>query len=225
MMERKSPFSLENEWTFKPTILPDDTLPGYAPLRAGIEVEGLSAIGKIGCIGSVQIQRLFGWRRHQVRRMLDEKKLVQHLLIKNKNTIPVYTVGLRSVQLFDLSLSINFWRNWSTERIVSSLVFFQFCCALREKQKAFQISSAPSPFTGRVEIDKHVRDVLILRGQKHSLENALHHLSNPVIVIAEKLEEVVPLNLHLKDAKLLLDKQLDKEYKFYQLVNGKWQLK
>ena len=224
-MERKSPFSLENEWTFKPTILLEDTVPGYAPLRSGIEAEGLSAIGKIGCIGSVQIQRLFGWKRHQIRRMLDEKKLVQHLLLKNKNTIPVYTVGLRSVQLFDLALPINFWRNWNTEQIVASLVFFQFCCALRDKQKAFQISSAPFPFTGRVEIDKHVRDVLILRGQKHSLDNVLHHLSNPVIVIAEKIEEVLPLNPYLKDARLLLDKQLNEEYKFYHQMNGKWQLK
>ncbi|WP_213509582.1 hypothetical protein [Paenibacillus macerans] len=221
-MEKVSPFSLSHEWTFKHTLLTADTVPGYAPLRAATEADGLRSIGVIGCIGSVQMGRLFQWKRHQIRRMLDEKKLVQHLLLKNKNVIAVYTIGPRTAQLFNLEWKSNCWRNWTIEQVISKLVFFQFCCAMRDKQKAFQIHSAPLPFTGRVEIGNDSRNVLVIRGGTDHLPSLLRHSSCPMIVIAESFEEVEPLNDLLKDEKLLLDVDLKQDYHFYRQIKGIW---
>ncbi|MBG9796071.1 hypothetical protein ABD76_28030 [Paenibacillus dendritiformis] len=217
-----SPFSMTHEWQFKPTFLPEGTAPGYAPLRAATEAEGLKSIGLIGCIGSVQMGRLFQWKRHQIRRMLAEKKLIQHLLLKNKNTIPIYTIGPRAAQLLNLEWTHEFWRTWTIEQILSKLVFFQFCCAMRDKQKAFQINLAPFPFTGRVEIGKDSRNILVIRGETDHLVPLLRHSSHPMIVIAESLIQVKPLNNILKNAKLLLDIDLKQDYRFYRQVEGEW---
>lgn len=222
-MERISPFSIDHKWIFKPTLLLEDTKPGYAPLRAATEADGLRSIGAIGCIGSVQIQRLFQWKRHQVRRMIAEKKLVQHELTKNKNTIPVFTLGPRSAQLLKLSWANNEWRQWSIEQLISKLVFFQFCCALRDKQKAFHIQPAPNPFTGKVKIGEDIRNVLVLRGtSQEQIVLNLRHSSQPIIVIAESMMQTILMNEYLNHARLLLDEDLNKDYRFYRHINGTW---
>ncbi|MGG1880337.1 hypothetical protein ABDI30_22580 [Paenibacillus cisolokensis] len=222
---KTSPFSINHEWTFKPALFPEGLVPGYAPLRAATEADGLRSLGLIGCIGSVQMGRLFQWKRHQIRRMLDEKKLIQHLLLKNKNIIPIYTIGPRAAHLLNLEWSHEFWRTWPIERILSNLVFFQFCCAMRDKQKVFQIHSAPFPFTGRVEIGGESRNVLVIRGDTSHLPSMLRHSWHPIIAIAESLVVVQPINDLLKDAKLLLDTDLKEDYRFYRQIKGEWIIK
>lgn len=222
---KTSPFSITHEWTFKPASFSEELVPGYAPLRAATEADGLRSLGLIGCMGSVQMERLFQWKRHQVRRMLAEKKLIQHLLLKNKNTIPIYTIGPRAAQLLNLEWSHEFWRTWTMEQILSHLVFFQFCCAMRDKQKAFQIHAAPYPFTGRVEIGSESRNVLVIRGDTSHLHASLRHSSYPIIAISESLEAVMPVNELLKEAKLLLDADLKQEYRFYRQIKGEWVIK
>lgn len=222
---KTSPFSVSYEWTFKPALFPEGITPGFAPLRAATEADGLRSLGLIGCIGSVQMSRLFQWKRHQVRRMLGEKKLIQHLLLKNKNTIPIYTIGPRAAQLLNLEWSNEFWRTWTLEQILSHLAFFQFCCAMRDKQKAFQIHAAPSPFIGRVEIGGESRNVLVIRGDTGHLHSMLRHSSYPIIAITESIEAVTPINELLKDAKLLLDTDLKLGYRFYRQIKGEWVIK
>ncbi|ALP37990.1 hypothetical protein ASL14_19155 [Paenibacillus sp. IHB B 3084] len=220
----RSPFSITHEWTFVPTILPEPISAGHAPMRLPMEEIGLQAIGHIGCIGSVQITRLFHWKRHQVRRMLAEHKLVQHELRKNKNTIPIFTLGPRSIQLFKTDQSVNSWRHWSIGAVLSKLVFFQFCCALHEKQKGFQILQAAPPFTGKVQMGEHLRYVLVLRGKEDDVafERELRLFSQPVVILAEKLEDVHPYNHVLSSAHLLLDQDLREDYKFLRLRAGEW---
>ncbi|MCE3203451.1 hypothetical protein [Paenibacillus sonchi] len=222
--EARSPFSIDHEWTFVPTLLPDPVSTGYAPIRLPMEEIGLQAIGQIGCIGSVQMTRLFHWRRHQVRRMLAEKKLVQHELKKNKNTIPIFTLGPRSIQLLKLDQGVNSWRHWDIYSVLSKLVFFQFCCALHEKQKGFQILPAAPPFTGKVQMGEHLRYVLVLRGKVDTaaVERELRLCSQPIIVITEKLEDVDPLNNMLSSARLLLDTDLREDYTFFRQQDGVW---
>jgi len=214
-----SPFSIRHNWTFCPADQTDQE-PGNAPIRYSREAEALKAIGRIGMIGSVQIGRLFGFQRRHLRRMLHDKKIVQHTLVKNKNPIPVFTLGSRGAKL--LNLPEPNVRTWTTERILKSLVFFQFCCALNDKQKAFQIHTAPQPFTGKVTIGQDDRSVLILREPMEGLDDALRQTAAPIIVIAESLEQVQPLSHLLTNAKLLLDEDLKGDYRFYRWYNGKW---
>lgn len=223
--EVRSPFSISHEWMFVPTILPEPVSTGYAPIRLPMEEIGLQAIGHIGCMGSVQITRLFGWKRHQVRRLLAEKKLVQHELRKNKNTIPIFTLGPRSIQLLNSDQVINSWNHWDIPSVLSKLVFFQFCCALHEKQKGFQILSAAPPFTGKVQMGEHLRYVFVLRGKIDisAVERELRRCAQPIIVLAEKMEDVAPLNDVLSSARLLLDTDLRKDYTFFRQQNGVWQ--
>ncbi|QQZ58922.1 hypothetical protein JI735_19525 [Paenibacillus sonchi] len=223
--EARSPFSLTHEWMFVPTILSEPISAGYAPIRLPMEEIGLQAIGQIGCIGSVQMTRLFHWRRHQVRRMLAEKKLVQHELKKNKNTIPIFTLGPRSIQLLKSGQSVNSWSHWDIPSVLSKLVFFQFAAALHEKQKGFQILPAASPFTGKVQIGDLLRYILVVRGNSDmtATERELRRCSQPIIVITENLEEVSLLNPLLASARLLLDTDLREDYTFFRQQNGIWQ--
>lgn len=220
-MERLSPFSIHHDWHFEPTLLPDDIKVGHAPIRAGQEVTALKAIGSIGVIGSVQISRLFGFKRHHIRRMLAEKKLVQHVLTKNNNVIPVFTIGPRAASLLHLPFELNKWRTWSIDQILQQLVFFQFGCALNDKQKIFQIHGSTYPFTGKIQIDGDVRHILVIRRPVEKLSEALRHHSAPIIYIAESLaalEQVQPG----QNAKLLLDEDLRGDYRFYMRQDGRW---
>lgn len=223
--EARSPFSISHDWTFIPTPVLNKS-PGNAPLRMPMEEIGLQAIGAIGCIGSVQLSRLFAWRRPQIRRMLAEKKLVQHELRKNKNTIPIFTLGSRSVQLLQLESSWTRPDQWDVRSVLSKLVFFQFCCALHDKQKGFQILSAAAPFIGKVQMGEHLRAVLVLRGNEDLpfFEQEIRRTTWPIIVIAETLSEVEPFNSVLSSAHVLLDKDLNEDYRFYRQINsGVWQ--
>ncbi|MNB91620.1 hypothetical protein D3C75_387040 [compost metagenome] len=223
--ESRSPFSIAHEWMFVPTTLPEPVSSGYAPIRLPMEEVGLQAIGHIGCIGSVQITRLFHWKRHQVRRLLAEKKLVQHELRKNKNSIPIFTLGPRGIQLLKSNQAVNSWNHWDIHSILSKLVFFQFCCALHEKQKGFQILPAAAPFTGKVQIGEHLRYVFVVRGKidRAVIERELGRCAQPIIVITEELEDITPLNPLLLSARLLLDTDLRGDYTFFKQLNGRWQ--
>ncbi|GGI98070.1 hypothetical protein [Paenibacillus hunanensis] len=221
----RSPFSLSHEWEWQPVQVDKDKS-GYAPLRLPMEEVGLQAIGAIGCIGSVQLGRLFAWKRPHIRRMLAEHKLVQHQLRKNRTTIPVFTLGPRAIQLFNPHQQLNSWCNWSVSDVLSKLVFFQFSCALHEKQKGFQIHPAAAPFTGKVQMGEHMRYVLILRGQETSaIERELRRSQLPVIVIGESLQEIDPLNHVLTTAHALQDHDLRQDYTFYRQKDGIWQRK
>lgn len=203
-----SPFSIKHVWAFEAGTPVKQAQ--NAPIRYAREAEALKAIGHIGVIGSVQIARLFGFKRHHIRRMLAENKLVQHTLRKNKTTIPVFSIGSQAAKL--LNMSEPNMRLWTTDQLLKSLVFFQFCCALNDKQKAFSIHAAPQPYTGRVQIADEVRSVLVLRSDK------LVKPAGRVIIIAETLDQMPDGS---EDAVLLLDSDLNKDYRFYRW-RGKW---
>lgn len=217
MTQPLSPFSIQHEWTFIPSEIQDED-PGSAPLRAPTEVIGLQAIADIGLIGSVQASRLFHWQKRHLHRMLEEKKLIQHVLIKNKNRIPVYSIGPRGAQL--LQLPFRPVLHSDITPILQKLVFFQFCCALRDKQKAFRIEPAAAPFTGQVTINGDRRNVLVLRGQLDEQEfERLESCKLPTIVISETLEQAQSVSVTYK---LLLDEDLNVAYRFYRFRNGIW---
>ncbi|MDN4617649.1 hypothetical protein QCD85_06035 [Paenibacillus sp. PsM32] len=222
----RSSFSLSHHWIWQPTKIEHPEKNSYAPLRLPMEEVGLQAIGAIGCIGSVQLGRLFAWKRSHIRRMLAEHKLVQHQLRKNRTTIPVFTLGPRAIQLLQSNQTVNSWCHWSVADVLSKLIFFQFACALHEKQKGFQIQASASPFTGKVQMGEHTRYVLILRGQDtKAIERELQRSQWPVIVIAETLLDLKPLNHVLTHAYALMDQDLRKEYTFYRQRGGIWQQK
>ncbi|MNI87387.1 hypothetical protein D3C73_1445840 [compost metagenome] len=72
---------------------------------------------------------------------------------------------------------------------------------------------------------EHLRYVLVLRGKVDTaaVERELRLSSQPIIVIAEELEEVTPLNDMLSSARLLLDTDLREDYTFFRQHDGVWQ--
>lgn len=218
-----SPFSIQHEWTFIPAEV-QDADPGSAPLRAPTEVIGLQTIADIGLIGSVQASRLFHWQKRHLHRMLEEKKLIQHILVKNKNRIPVYSIGPRGAQLlqrpFHPVLSPN------VTNLLKQLIFFQFCCALRDKEKVFCIEQAAVPFSGQVSIGGDRRNVLVLRDRLEYQEQQIVELATlPMIVLAETIEEVNK-SIYVKNKDmLLLEQELNMNYQFYRYKNGSWRKK
>lgn len=215
-----SPFSVHHEWTFIPDKI-EDIEPGSAPLRAPTEVIGLQAIADIGMIGSVQASRLFHWQKRHLHRMLEEKKIIQHILVKNKNRIPVYSIGPRGTQL--LQLPYHPVQATTITVILQKLVFFQFCCALRDKQKAFRIEPAAEPFTGQVTISGDRRNVLVLRGKLDDRERErVESASLRMIVVAESVEKMNQSIPARERDMLLLEQELNADYRFYRYKSGLW---
>ena len=87
---------------------------------------------------------------------------------------------------------------------------------MRDKQKAFQIHAAPQPYTGRVQIGDEIRNVLVLRGSHVHMDNPPHR----VILIAETLDEARPYGN--EQTLLLLDADLNTDYRFYRWKDGDW---
>lgn len=215
----KSPFSLSHEWSFEQAFVENNERVGLSSFR-GTEATGLQMIGTIGIIGSVQMKRLLGWKSGKVRQLIEEKKLVQHKLKKNNSSIPVYTIGKRAAEL--LHIRQHDPGQWTTEEIIQKLITFQFCCALKDKEKVFQVHKATDPYSCQIEINRNRRNVLVLTQNAEVVQEGLQNNDLPIIVIAEKLERVEPLNELLNNATLLLHEDLNRDYRFLRLINGKW---
>jgi hypothetical protein len=215
----KSPFSSAHNWAFKPVVPSGNDLTGIAPLKGKVEAAGLRAIGIIGVIGSVQMKRLYGWKPRKIRKMVVENKLVQHRLLKNRYTIPVYTLGQRAAELLQFRYEPHEWFSLTPDDVVRRLVCFQFCCALHGRGKTFRILKTDHPFSCEIEINNDRRHVLVI-GQRADV--SFHSEGRSLIVIAETMEQVSPLNSQLMDSRLLLHEDLYPEYRFYRQISGEW---
>lgn len=217
--KKLSKFSFSHHWVFKQTLEKENEKSGQIPFR-NMEATYLKMLGRIGIIGSVQAKRFFGWNSKKLRQLVSERKLVQHRLIKNKNVIPVYTLSQRSLELFSMHQ-----QQMKTTQVVQKIITFQFLCAVKERHhdKELKIHCSADPFTF-VQINDDKRLILPMDGQNYGkIEAAIAIETIPIILIAESMEHVEPLNHVLNDnARLLLHDDLYVGYNFYQKINGTW---
>ncbi len=210
MGNQKSPFSLSHEWTFLPGNISPSKKAGMASFHSG-EATALHMIGVVGAIGSVQIKHLFDFPNKKVHRMIDEGKLVQHTLIRNRDRIPIYTLSPHVAKTLFLPQP----EAWSGEIAVQKMIACQFLLSLKRKEKAFRVLPAESSYICDVEINSDIRHLVVL-GWEETV------ISEKVIVIAENMKQANGIKGVREDTRLLLHEDLGTDYRFYKWTEGKW---
>lgn len=191
------------------------------------EQKALEAIASIGVIGSVQLRRLFKLDKSRVKRMVGRKMLVRHELKRNGQVIPVYTIGKAGANKVMPVYIENYWLEWNIEEVLKRLVFFQFCYLFENSN--IKIMPSPNPFIGSLKLNKNIFHVYITRGKIDDLMMYLKwkNVSERIIIIAENLNQLKPLEIFLKEVHLKVrvttDEQLKKESPlFFKYIDNQW---
>ena len=219
-----SPFSLSHGWKVewnRERVKPREVIlpPEIRPL--------MYAVASIGVIGGVQIKRLFGVEdRKTLKRLCQDHFLMRHELVGEKN-IPIYTLGTNTVNYFQLPP--NYWLHWQAEDVLKCMVFFKLYEAFLDYEP--EIVPSPDPFVGAMQIGSKLYHVFVARDDVYDLLLYMKWNRNPeqrIIVVAEKLEYLSPLNPFLSDFKVraTTDEDLTREdgidQMFYEWDTNMW---
>lgn len=196
-----SPFSIEHNWTLNWTRVPEHFKPdiqvnGESPK----ERRALEGLACIGVIGGLQLSRLFSLDKKQKKKMVLEKKLVRHDIQKNKQMIPVYTLGINGARLTNTpGYENNYWLKYEVGDMLGKLLFFQ----LYEWFPDSRILLAVNPFEGVIF---YKNKPIYIYSAKEDIQDLLVFLkwkefSERMIVITESLKHVEGL-LHYDDIRI-----------------------
>lgn len=163
----------------------------------------LYAIGTIGCIGGVQLKNLFGVHNKKKIKILCHgyNLLMRHELFQGDKPIPIYTLGTNAINAFHLPS--NYWLGWQTEDVLKRMVFFKLYSVFRDFEPS--IVPSPDPFVGAMQIGEKLYHVYVSRDDVYDLMLYLKWNKNPeqrIIIVAEKLEHLTPLESFVADFKI-----------------------
>lgn len=89
----------------------------------------LDALSVVGVIGSAQMRDLFFKNnKKQISMARDFGLVEQHMLIRNGNAIPVYTLGVTGVALqkqLGGTTPLNYWQNFTVDDVMKCIVTYQ----------------------------------------------------------------------------------------------------
>lgn len=195
------PFSLSHDWT-----LYWNRANGRGLTRinseSSKEQRALQALGAIGVIGGSQLSRIFlNHDKNRLKRMVRERKLIRHEIQKNKQLIPVYTLGPSGAKIAQVpKYEENYWVKYKAEDVIKRLLFFQ----LYERFPKVKIVPAPSPFVGAISFKGNLYHVYVVRGEVQDLLMYLkwHTFTERMIVITESLNHLQPLNAFASELKV-----------------------
>lgn len=190
---RKSPFSITHDWQLSWTHVPEHIEPHqYVNNESSKEQQALHFLSAAGVIGGIQLSRLFDLEKKRKRKMEKEKKIVRHTLIKNKQEIPIYTLGVNGAKAIGSTGYVhNQWKRLSIEKVLGRFMLVQ----LYEQFPGARITKAKDPFDGTLFL--HKRPIYVYSVQ-HSTDSLLDLLKwgdfhERIIVIAENVNDVESL--------------------------------
>lgn len=216
-----SPFSLSHEWSLHWKRIPSNRTAKWLG-ESEKEKIALEALTAVGVIGGVQLSRLFRLDKNRKKHMVKNGKLVRHSVQKNKQVIPVYTLGPIGAKMISLSeYEENYWVTYDVSSVLKRLLFFQLFGLFPKAT----IYPALSPFTGSIRYNGQMYHVYVARDDVQDLLRTLKWQSTleRMILITEKLEFLIPLNAYASDLKMrvVLDQDLRANFKdlFYMWQN------
>lgn len=208
-----SPYSLSHEWNLHWTRIPSnvrasDYINGESPK----ERKALEALAAVGTIEGAQLFRLFSLDKKRLKRMVLEKKIVRHELIRNKQVIPIFTLGINGAVIGGLkdSYDSNYWVEYKIEDVLKRLLFFQLFQHFTGS-KAFP---TPEPFSGAIGFKGKSIYVYVVRGDVSDLLMYLKWKdkknNDRFVIVTESIQHLKELKLNAKILKLrvALDKDL-----------------
>jgi hypothetical protein len=197
-----SPFSTTHNWKLQWTILRSDYKPPGIGELSQKEKEILNTIMSIGVIGGVQLSRYFMGHnkkkaKQMIHSMLRRNLIVQHKFYKDKQLIPIYTVGQHGASLIGHQDSADEWLRYDEKEVLKRLVFFKLYSLFQYLQP--KILPAPSPYIGTLQFKDQLLHICVIRDNIHDLLLKLKwgNLRDKFVIVTESLDMLCPLEPHL----------------------------
>jgi len=207
-----SPYSLSHDWSLHWTRIPSnikrsDFVNGESPK----ERKALEALAAVGLIGGAQLSRLFSLDKKRLKRMVSEKKIVRHEILRNKQIIPIYSLGINGAVIAGLNecYESNYWVEYKTEDVLKRLLFFQ----LHQHFPKSKVLPTQEPFIGGIHFQGRPIYVYVVRGDVNNLLMYLKwsekHFKERLIIITESIRQLESLKVILKSLKFRVVVDLD----------------
>lgn len=224
-----SPYSLSHEWSLHWTRIPSNVRQSdYVNGESPKEQKALEALAAIGVIEGAQLFRLFSLDKKRIKRMVREKKIVRHELRRNKQTIPIFTIGINGAVIGGLkdSYESNYWVEYKIEHVLKRLLFFQ----LFQHFSKSQVLPTQEPFSGVIVFQRKPIYVYVVRGDVKDLLMYLKwsgkHFNERLIIISETIGHLQPLRVSEENLKVrvALDvdllEEIDDFQKLFYFIDG-----
>lgn len=191
-----SPYSLSHEWSLHWSRIPSNIK--RSPLVNGEspkERKAIEALAAVGLIAGTQLTRIYSLDKKRLKRMVAEKKIVRHEIHRNKQVIPIYTLGINGAVVAGLNESYesNYWVEYKTEVVLKRLLFFQLYKHFPESK----VLPTQEPFSGAIQFQGKSIYVYVVRGEVNDLLMYLKwsgkYFDERLIVITESIRHLQPL--------------------------------
>ncbi|MCZ2260824.1 hypothetical protein [Sporosarcina sp. G11-34] len=162
-------------------------------------------------IGGAQLFRLFSLDKKRLKRMVAENKIVRHELKRNKQAIPIFTLGINGAVIARLkgSYESNYWVEYKTEDVLKRHLFIQFFQHFPESK----VLPTQEPFSGAIQFQGKRIYVYVVRGDVNDLLMYLKwnrkHFNKRLIIIAESIRHLQPLKVIVATLKLRVALDVD----------------
>lgn len=216
-----SPFSVAYDWKIKWSVVmsseeshqltlnqlhhsPDDKL-----------LNMMNALNDIGVIGGVQLSRIFlDGKKKQLKKLYSTRIIKKHELFKDKQIIPIFTLGKTSLDYLDEEP--NTWYAYNEFAVLERLLFFQLYERFLNgmKSEKIVIESAESPFVGRLVISSIPFLILVIRNNESSILKYLEKVapSERIICVCEHLSDLKHINDQLNHLAVRVTTDFDIKY-------------
>lgn len=186
----------------------------------------LEALASIGIIGGAQLSRIFNVDKPAKRKMAHEGKIIPHIIYKEKQPVPIFTLGPTGAAMISLESYINqYWMEYNVPEVLKRLLYFE----LYRKFPKAKILPALPPFVGTIRFHDHLYYVYVVRGDINDL---LMHLkwkasAERMFVVTESLNHLQPLHIYAEDLRVRVttDDDLKGNFNnlFYHWASGRWE--
>lgn len=190
----------------------------------------------VGVIGSAQCKRIYvrsNSGKH-ISKAMALGLLKEHELVRNKQQIPIYTLGPTGMMLagIDYERNANFWKLLKKEDVMQRLVFFQLHGQFKEIE-GIKVVPSEKPFVAGIQILDNTFHVLVMRGNESIVQNYFKFekdIPGRIIIVLETLNQVLPIQNEIKPfadrIRLTTDERLKMPLSemFYEFKENKWVL-
>ena len=217
-----SPYSLSHDWSLHWTRIPSNIKrSSYVNGESPKERKAIEALAAVGLIGGAQLSRLFSLDKKRLKRMVIEKKIVRHEIHRNKQVIPIFTLGINGAVVAGLNecYESNYWVEYKTEDVLKCLLFFQLFQHFPE--------ATPLPiqatFIGAIQFQSKTFFVYVVRGEITDLlmyfKWSEKDFNERFIIITESLGHLQSLKALAQNRKvrIVIDRELCFTNNFHKL--------
>lgn len=207
-----SPYSLSHEWSLYWTrITSNIKRSDFINGESQKERKALEAIAAVGVIGGAQLYRIFSIDKKRLKRMVVERKIVRHEIHRNKQVVPIYTLGINGAVIAGLNdcYVSNYWVEFKTEDVLKRLLFFQ----LHQHFPKSKVLPTQEPFSGVIQFQGRPIYVYVVRGDVDDLLMYLKwsgkHFNERLIIITELIRHLQPLKVTAETLKVRVAVDVD----------------